>query len=162
MFIILFKSRFSIFPWPLYLNARDRISLSLVEIFSFSFLTEHLPLHSEKMYEWENFVRLAISEMWEAASSLGRRLSEWRSTVVAVFSFSSLYIPRRPPPPLLCVRHLQIPSPWIASQCPRPGLGGIHDSIDALLRRLENTLSHTLKAHSTNKICWRLNRIKML
>ena len=45
------------------LSKRPGPNLSLVEIFSFSFLTEHLPLHSEEMYEWENFVRLAISEM---------------------------------------------------------------------------------------------------
>ena len=52
---------------PLSKRPGPNLSLSLAEIFSSSFLTEHRPLHSEEMYEWENFVRLAISEMREAA-----------------------------------------------------------------------------------------------
>ena len=53
---------------PLSKRPGPNLSLSLGEIFSSSFLTEHRPLHSEEMYEWENFVRLAISEMREASS----------------------------------------------------------------------------------------------
>ena len=92
---------------PLSKRPGPNLSLSLAEIFSSSFLTEHRPLHSEEMYEWENFVRLAISEMREEASSLQTfsRPGRWlkvnegaHSSSRSFFSPSSLssYIPRRP------------------------------------------------------------------
>lgn len=178
MFIILFKSRFSKFPWPLYLNAWDPISLSR---WDFQHQLSHrtsLPASFRRnvwMGEFRKTCDLrAVRGRSRAAFEHSAALANggWVNTGGAQKSqffflapLSVNYSQGTPFPPYFASDLPRIPSPWIPSQRRGPGRGLKAFMIPSMLLccspASKYTLSHS-ETQSTNKIFWRLNRIKML